>query len=153
MSEITEGLDVVTVDDRRIGSVVGVRDDCVLVETGRLRKARHAIPREFLHPLEGAVKATVSKEIVDASPRIEDDDWSCEPVLAHYGLAGPYAVDPDPASRDHAETEGQRAGVEPAPHERVGTLEQAETPSYTRPAVRERQGNANDPTGSTANLK
>lgn len=153
MSEISEGLDVVTPDDHKIGSVVGIRDDCVVVETGHLRKTRHAIPRSFLHPQDDVVKATVSKEIVDASPKIEDDDWTCESILVHYGLAGPYTVDPDPDSIDNAETAGQRAGVDPAPHERMGTLRETETPGYSHPVVRERQGNANDPTGSTANLK
>ena len=153
MEQISEGLDVVTTDEHKIGRVVGTRDDCVLVETGHLRKTRHAIPRSFLHPEGEVVRATVSKEIVEGSPKVEDENWSCEPVLVHYGLAGPFTVDPDPDSLDNAETEGQRAGVEPAPRERIGTLEETETPGYTRPVVRERQGNANDPTGSTANLE
>lgn len=153
MDEIRKDLEVITPDEQRIGRVAGNRDECVLVETGRLFKKTHAIPRSFLHPDGEAVKATVSKEIVEASPAVTDESWSRDEILAHYGLAGPYAVDPDPDSLDNAETEGRRAGVEPAPHERTGTLREAENPAYTGPVVRERQGNANDPTGSTANLK
>jgi hypothetical protein len=150
---IAEGMPVVTSDDHTIGRVVGTRDDCVLVETGHLFKSRHAIPTSFVHRQGDELRATVSKEIVDASPKVEDgDDWSCEPVLVHYGLAGPYTVDPDPDSVDNAETEGQRHGVDPPPHERIGTLGETEKPSHAGPVVRERQGNANDPTGSTANL-
>ncbi|HZT16750.1 MAG TPA: hypothetical protein VFA19_12470 [Gaiellaceae bacterium] len=153
MEQTIEGLQVVTSDDHKIGRVVGTRDDCVLVETGHLFKSRHAIPSSFVHRQDDELRATVSKEIVESSPKIEDESWSCEEILVHYGLAGPFEVDPDPDGVDNAETEGQRAGIEPAPQERMGTLTGTEPPSQAVPTVRERQGNAYDPTGSTANLE
>jgi len=153
MEEAIEGLQVVTSDDHKIGRVIGSRDGCVLVETGHLFKSKHAIPDSFVHRQGDELRATVSREIVEASPKVEDESWSCDEVLVHYGLAGPFEVDPDPDGVDSAETEGQRAGVEAPPHERMGTLGEAESPSQAGPTVRERQGNAYDPTGSTANLK
>lgn len=148
-----EGQTVVTSDDHRIGTVVGTRDECVLVQTGHVFHSTHAIPESFLHVNGDEIRATVSKDIVDSSPKVDGDDWDCDAVLVHYGLAGPFEVDPDPDGVDSAETEGARHGVDPAPHERVGTLGETERPGYDKPAVRERQANANDPTGVTANLR
>ena len=152
MEQTIEGLQVVTSDGHKIGRVIGTRDDCVVVETGHLFKSKHAIPNSFLHRQDDELRATVSKEIVETSPKIEEE-WSCDEILVHYGLAGPFEVDPDPDGLDNAETEGQRAGVEPPPHERIGTLGETESPSQVAPTVRERQGNAYDPTGASANLK
>jgi len=117
----TEGQTVVSADDHTIGKVVGQRDDCVLIETGHVFKSTHAIPASFLHEHEGEIRATVSKEIVNDSPQVDADSFDCEAVLLHYGLGGPYEVDPDPVL-DNAETEGARHGIDPAPAERVGTL-------------------------------
>lgn len=117
----TEGQTVVSADDHTIGKVIGQRDDCVLIETGHVFKSTHAIPASFLHEHEGEIRATVSKEIVNDSPQVDADSFDCEAVLLHYGLGGPYEVDPDPVL-DNAETEGARHGIDPAPAERVGTL-------------------------------
>ena len=117
----TEGQTVVSADDHTIGKVVGQRDDCVLVSTGHVFKATHAIPASFLHEHEGQLRATVSKEIVNDSPQVSDDTFDCDAVLRHYGLLDEGVVDPDP-TLDNAETEGARHGLEPAPAQRVGTL-------------------------------
>lgn len=117
----TEGQTVVSADDHTIGKVVGQRDDCVLVQTGHVFKSTHAIPASFLHEHEGQLRATVSKEIVHDSPQVDVDSFDCDAVLLHYGLGGPYEVDPDP-TLDNAETEGARHGIDPAPAQRVGTL-------------------------------
>jgi hypothetical protein len=150
---ITEGMPVVTSDDHKIGKVVGRRDDCVLVETGHVFKSVHAIPHTFLHEFDGELRATVAKEIVDSSPKVDGDDWDCHAVLMHYGLEGPFEVDPDPEGTDNAETEAIRHGVTPAPAERLEVQKGEEPPEYTRPTIRERSGNANDPTGVTANRR
>lgn len=126
----TAGQTVVSADGHTIGKVVGQRDDCVLVETGHVFKSTHAIPASFLHEHEGELRATVAKEIVNDSPQVSADDFDCEAVLLHYGLGGPYEVDPDP-TLDNAETEGARHGLEPAPAQRVGTL--GETDSQLPP--------------------
>lgn len=122
----TEGQTVVSADDHTIGKVVGQRDDCVLVETGHVFKSTHAIPATFLHEHEGELRATVSKEIVSDSPQVDADSFDCDAVLLHYGLGGPYEVDPDP-TLDNAETEGNRHGIDPAPAKRVGTLGETDT--------------------------
>jgi hypothetical protein len=93
----TPGTAVVTSDGHTIGKVVGVRDDCVLVETGHVFHSVHAIPRSFLHEQDGMLRATVAMEIVEESPKVSDDDsWDSHVVLVHYGLDGPYEVDPEP---------------------------------------------------------
>jgi len=116
-----EGQTVVTNEDKRIGQVVGLRDECLLVETGHVFKTTHAIPQTFVHANGDELRATVSKEIVEASPTFREDTWDCEAVLRHYGLAGPYTTDPDP-DMDNAEVDGAHHGVDPAPSERINTL-------------------------------
>jgi hypothetical protein len=150
-TEHIHGQKVVDLDDRTIGTAVGERDECVLIESGHVFKSTHAIPRSFLHEQDGELRATVAKDIVDSSPKVGDADWDCAAVLLHYGLAGTFEIDPDPDGTDSAETAGQREGVDPAPAERVATRGEAERPGYDRPAVHERTPNAYDPTGSTAN--
>jgi hypothetical protein len=88
----------------------------------------------------------VSKEIVEDSPKVEDESVDCHAVRLHYGLDGPFEVDPDPEGVDTADVEGTE-------RERLHVLEGQEPPEYTNPTVRERQANANDPTGVTANLR
>jgi hypothetical protein len=88
-----EGYDVVTVDDQKIGKVVGESGDFLLVEQGALLKSKHAVPRELTHvdDSEQKVRVTVPKEIVDDSPKIEDDGFDERAVAEHYGL-GPRSV-------------------------------------------------------------
>jgi len=59
-------------------------------------KTKHAIPTEFLHEFEGVQRATVSKELVADSPKIEDDHIDGAAVRMHYGLVEVTLVDPDP---------------------------------------------------------
>ena len=82
-----EGYDVVTVDDHKIGKVVGESGDFLIVEQGTLRKSKHPLPREFAHvdDSEQQVRVTVPKEIVDDSPTL-DDDFDERAVKEHYGL-------------------------------------------------------------------
>src|SRR5215208_3327296 len=46
------GYDMVTVDDDKIGTIVGTHGDYLIVESGTLRKSRHAVPTTFAHPLD-----------------------------------------------------------------------------------------------------
>jgi hypothetical protein len=147
-----EGQEVVTSDDQKLGTVVAERDNCVIIESGHLFKSKHAIPREFLHEEGGVLRATVTKEIVSDSPKVDVDNWDAAPVREHYGLDVTFEVEPDPDGLDSAETAGARAGVDPAPAERLATLGGANDPSIESPVIRDRQANANDPTGVTANL-
>jgi hypothetical protein len=114
-------------------------------------KSKHAIPKTFLHEQDGVYRATLTKAVVDASPKIDLDNWSPEEVRLHYGIDVPFEVDPDP-SDGGAEVEGARHGIEPAPSERLATLGGENDPSVERPAVFERQASAVDPAGGTANM-
>jgi hypothetical protein len=141
---------VVTSDDHKLGTVVDERDNCVVIETGHVFKTRHAIPRDFLHEVDGVLRATVTKSVVDDSPKVDLENWDCSAVRLHFGLDGPFEVDPDPDGLENAETDALRAGIKPAPVERLEVLEGEDANAL--PAVRERQANAADPGGVTANL-
>jgi hypothetical protein len=91
-----EGQDVVSSDDHKIGTIVAEQDGFAIVEMGHVFKTKHAVPTEFLHEFEGVQRATVSKELVSDSPKIEDDQIDAAAVKMHYGLVEVTLVDPDP---------------------------------------------------------
>lgn len=122
-----EGYDVVTVDDHKIGKVVGETGAFLIVEQGALMKSKHPLPREFAHvdDSEQQVRVTVPKEIVADSPKI-DDDFDEQVAAEYYGIApspGPgtdgYGVtdagDPSRSSEEQA----SRQGLDPAVEERA----------------------------------
>jgi hypothetical protein len=141
---------VVTSDDHKLGTVVDERDNCIVIETGHVFKTRHAIPREFVHEVGGELRATVTKDVVDDSPKVDLDNWDCSDVRLHYGLDGPFEVDPDPNGLESAETDALRAGRKPAPAERLDVMEGNDADAL--PAIRDRMASAADPGGVTANL-
>jgi hypothetical protein len=107
-----EGYEVVTVDEHKIGKVVGQSGDFLIVEQGALLKSKHALPREFAHVDDSAqlVRVTVPKEIVSDSPKVDDRIDERE-VAEHYGLS----TSPGPASEGQGEmprpTEEERARI------------------------------------------
>jgi hypothetical protein len=108
-----EGQDVVTSDDHKLGTVVAERDGCAVVESGHVFKTRHAIPTEFLHERDGVLRATVGKDVVADSPRVDPDGFDVNAVKLYYGLIEVHVVDPDPDGAG-AENEGRaRQGAEP----------------------------------------
>jgi len=122
-----QGYDVVTVDDHKIGKVVGQSGHFLIVEQGALLKSKHPLPREFAHvdESEQQVRVTVPKEIVSDSPKI-DDDFDERAAAEYYGLtpsSGPGtegygtsdAGDPSRSSEEQA----ARQGLEPAEEERA----------------------------------
>src|SRR6476661_5337588 len=137
---------VVTSDNQKLGTVVDERDRCVVIETGHVFKTKHAIPREFLHEVEGVFRATVTKDVVDDSPKVDLENWDCSVVRLHYGLDGPFQVDPDADGLENAETAAQRAGVKPAPVERLDVLK-AKNPTPP-PGAQAGRPNAADLVGS-----
>ena len=141
---------VVTNDDHNFGAVVAERDDCVVIETGHIFKTKHAIPREFLHEVDGVLRATVTKEVVDNSPKVDLEHWDAAAVRASYGLDAPFAVDQDPNGLESAETDAERLGVKSDTVERLEVLEGHDPNAL--PSVRERSANAADPGGVSANL-
>ena len=124
-----EGYDVVTVDDNKLGKVVGETGTFLIVEQGALLKSKHPLPREFAHvdDAEQQVRVTVPKEIFSESPKI-DDDFDERAAAEYYGLtplSGPgtegYGVS-DPAVGDpsrSSEEQAARQGIEPAVQERA----------------------------------
>jgi hypothetical protein len=127
-----EGYEVITSDEQKIGHAVGVEDGNLIVEHGHLRKTRHAIPLTFAHSDESeqVVRVSVSKAIVEDSPKVEDGTVDKTAVAEHYGLAEGYVApetlgDGDLTPDDPAlseETEERRIGVEPATERRARML-------------------------------
>ena len=98
-----EGYEVITSDDAKAGHVVEVRGDNLIVEHGTLFKSRHALPRTFVEVDDGdrVVRASVSKQILEASPKLDDGEVDERAVAEHYGLAG---GDEAPPSEGYGET-------------------------------------------------
>lgn len=140
---------VVTSDDHKLGTVVAERDDCVVIETGHIFKTKHAIPRDFLREVDGTLRATVTKSVIDDSPKVDLESWDCGSVRLHYGLDGPFEVDPDPDGLG-PEGDAARAGLTPTPVQRLDTLEGNDANEL--PMIRDRMASAADPGGVTANL-
>jgi hypothetical protein len=127
-----EGYDVVTVDDDKVGKVIGTKGDFLVVEHGAIFKSKHAVPRALAHVDEDhqLVRLTVAKEIIDDSPKV-DDDFDERGVAEYYGLAEGYAapetegygeLGPDETAIG-AEVGGTRAGVRSPVEERAEVRE------------------------------
>ena len=124
-----EGYDVITSDEHKLGHVVGTMGDNVVVEHGTLRKTKHAVPKTFAHVDDGekVVRLTVSKEIVEESPKLNGDEPDERAIAEHYGLASGYEepetlgdgelLPDDPAWS--AEEQELRTGVPTAEQERL----------------------------------
>jgi hypothetical protein len=85
---VVEGFEVIGTDDHKVGEVVATEGDVLIVEAGLLRKTRHAVPLAFAHADDGerVVRLTISKELVDNSPALQDHKVDRNAVLEHYGL-------------------------------------------------------------------
>ena len=124
-----EGYQVIAADDAKAGEVVAVEGDLLIVEHGLLRKSRRAVPRTFANIDEGerVVRLSITKELVEDSPAVEDGDVDRQAVAAHYGLAGGFeepetkgygeVMPDDPALS--SEQQALRDGVEPATEQRA----------------------------------
>jgi len=82
------GYHVVTGDGRRIGRVVGMRGDFLIVEVGRVLRSRRPLPMAFAHPNDAArtVSVTVPRDSLRRSPRV-NGTLDERAAAAHYGLA------------------------------------------------------------------
>lgn len=129
-----EGYDVVTVDDHKIGKVVGESGMFLIVEQGALLKSKHPLPREFAHvdDSEEQVRVTVPKEIFADSPKV-DDDFDEQAAAEYYGLApspGPgtegYGVSDAGDPSRSSEEQAARQGLEPAGEQRARIREGGE---------------------------
>ena len=130
--ETLEGYEVVTCDDNKVGHVVGIRGDYLLVEHGTIFKSKHAIPRTFVEPHddERLVRTTVSKEVFCDSPKV-NGDFDEHQIALHYGLA---AAEDEPLTRGYgdvlpddparsAEEDALRMGVRTDEQERLAVRE------------------------------
>jgi hypothetical protein len=128
-----EGFEVVTSDDCKIGHVVAVKDGHLIIEHGLLKKTKHAVPETFAYPDESeqTVRLSVSKEIVESSPKLDNGSIDTQAVAEHFGLAegtpspdteGYGDVLPDDPART-ADQDLMRAGQEPADQQRAKTRE------------------------------
>src|SRR4051812_24572352 len=95
---VMEGYEVITSDDRKAGHVVEVRGDNLILEHGLLLKRRHAVPKVLAHAddSENVVRLSVSSELVDASPKVDNGQVDQRAVAEHYGLA---AGEPAPETK------------------------------------------------------
>jgi hypothetical protein len=82
------GYDVITSDGEKMGHVVGTDDSILLVERGTIRKSRYAVPRAVAHTnqAESEVRLTVSKEIVEAGPKVNGNGVDEKEVAEYYGI-------------------------------------------------------------------
>jgi len=128
-----EGFQVVTSDDCKIGHVVAVENGHLIIEHGLLKKTKHAVPETFAYPDESeqTVRLSVSREIVESSPKLDNGTIDTQAVAEHFGLAeGTPAPDtegygevlPDDPART-ADQDLMRAGQEPADQQRAKTRE------------------------------
>ena len=128
-----EGFEVVTSDDCKIGRVVAVENGHLIIEHGLLKKTKHAVPETFAYPDESeqTVRLSVSREIVESSPKLDNGSIDTQAVAEHFGLAeGTPAPDtegygevlPDDPART-ADQDLMRAGQEPADQQRAKTRE------------------------------
>lgn len=124
-----EGYTVLTVDDEKVGEVVGRSGENLIVERGHLRKHRHLLPLSFVEASDGeeCVRTTLSKSMIEQSPELHDDDTDMSEVARYYGLAsgemepetlGYGVTNPDDPART-ATDDARSGGVEPAEAERA----------------------------------
>jgi hypothetical protein len=107
-----EGYDVITSDDSRLGHVVGTVGDNLIIEHGTLRKSRHALPKALAHvdEAEQVVHTTISKQLIEDSPKIGDDgELDLPAIAAYYGLT--VGDEGEPTSGDVMPAEEERAEI------------------------------------------
>lgn len=87
-----DDFDVIDNEDHSVGHVVGEEGNSIILERGTFRKHRHAVPRTFVVVDEEArvVRTTVSKQLIEDSPEVDDDGVDEQAIAAYYGLAGGY---------------------------------------------------------------
>jgi hypothetical protein len=133
-----EGYEVITSDDKSLGTVTAVKGDNLIVERGLFRKSEHAIPKVFAEQdgSEHVVRLTVTEELVESSPKLDDGKVDDRAIAEHYGLA---AGDPAPETLGYgelrpddpartAEDDQVAAGMEPTAQQRVRIREGVEEP-------------------------
>jgi len=95
-----EDYDVVANDESKVGHAVEERNGFLIVESGAIRKTRHAVPLDMARTdaNEHVVRLTISKEMLEEGPSVENGETDWQAVEDYYGHT--------------AELEGQSAGIE-----------------------------------------
>ncbi len=120
-----EGYEVITSDEFRLGHILRVEDDHLIVEEHHRHKRQFAVPLAFAgtDDAERIVTLTVSKDLVEAGPEVKDAEFDRQAVAEYYGLAdGPIKLDPDDPAWS-AEQENLRLGLEPEAEHRARMLQ------------------------------
>jgi hypothetical protein len=124
-----EGYEALSFDDQKAGTVVGREGQFLILEHGAIFKHRRPVPQSFATPDDDAhvVRLTVSREILETAPELQDGRVDIAAAAAHYGLAegdaapetlGYGRIEPsDPATS--AEAELLATGELTAPAERA----------------------------------
>jgi hypothetical protein len=102
------GYEVISVaDDERLGTVVREEGGYVVFEHGLLRKRHLAVPKNTVEvdAERRQVRTTLSKELVEGSPKVEDDRLDTDALARHYGT-------PDTAERAVEERLAAREGID-----------------------------------------
>ena len=112
-----DGYDAVTFDEHKVGHVVGRSGPFIVVEHGTIFKHRRPVPETFatVDDNERVVRLTVSKEIFESAPEVEDGELD-ERAAAEALRA------PDPLGGRHGRP-SRRHAVRPG---RVEQMERAE---------------------------
>ena len=89
-----EGYEVISSDEHKIGRVVRGEGDLLIVEHGHLLKKQYAIPVTFAQTdeAEQVVRLSVSKQLVEDSPEVENDEIDRRTIAEHYGLVEGYVA-------------------------------------------------------------
>ena len=131
-----EGYTVVTMDDEKVGHVVGRSGESLIVERGTLRKHRHLLPLAFVEASdeERCVRTTLSKGMIEDSPELHEDEADEIEVARYYGLAegelepeteGYGVTNPDDPARTPVD-DARAAGIDPADAQRAKMRERSE---------------------------
>jgi hypothetical protein len=105
-----EGYDVIsTPDDKKLGTVVRDEGDFIVFEHGSLRKQHHAVPQSTVEvdDEEREVRTTLSKSLIEDSPKVEDGSLDRDALKRHYGL------------EESAEIQQERERIDTAVEERA----------------------------------
>jgi hypothetical protein len=134
-----DGYKVVTSDGEQVGHVVGEVDGNLIVESGHLRKTRHAIPKAFAHVDDEheTVTVTVSKNVIEESPKVNGGLDDPGEVARFYGLAGGFETSEGEEAGDIGTVAAERGrmaimkgeGEEDAPAEVHGRTPTADDPA------------------------
>ena len=97
-----EGYDVITFDDEKAGTVVGRQGPFLIVEHGAIFKHRRPLPDTFATvDDEGqVVRATVSKDVLESAPQLEDDAVDERAAAEYYGIEGDLFPEDAPLSAE-----------------------------------------------------